>query len=64
MVKANIPLAAAATAPSTKAGRFPPPNIASNGPLPKDTNICIYSLDTKINADVATTDSLIYNHYL
>jgi hypothetical protein len=40
MVNANIPLAAAATAPTTKAGRFPPPKRASQGPAATETTIC------------------------
>jgi hypothetical protein len=40
MVNANIPLTAAATAPTTKAGGLPPPKRASHGPLATDTNIC------------------------
>jgi hypothetical protein len=39
IVSANIPLAAAATAPTTNAGKLPPPNKASQGPLVTDTNI-------------------------
>lgn len=39
-VNANTPLIAAAIAPSTNAGRFPPPKSASKGPPPSDTIIC------------------------
>jgi hypothetical protein len=40
MVSESIPLAAAATAPTRNAGKFPPPNRASQGPLANETNIC------------------------
>lgn len=40
MVSAKIPLAAAATAPTMNAGKLPPPNKASHGPLSNDTTIC------------------------
>lgn len=36
---ANIPLNNAATAPNTNAGKFPPPNRSSHGPLITDTSI-------------------------
>lgn len=39
-VNERTALAVAATAPTTNAGKFPPPNIASHGPLVTDTNIC------------------------
>ena len=39
MVSANIPLIAAAIAPTTNAGRLPPPNKESQGPLVTDTSI-------------------------
>lgn len=39
-VNANTPLIAAAIAPSTNAGKFPPPKRASKGPPPSDTIIC------------------------
>ena len=39
MVSANIPLIAAAIAPTTNAGRLPPPNKESQGPLVIDTSI-------------------------
>ena len=39
MVSANIPLIAAAIAPTTNAGRLPPPNKESQGPLVTDTII-------------------------
>lgn len=42
IVIANNPLAAAATAPTKNAGKLPPPNSASHGPLKNDTNIYIY----------------------
>lgn len=39
IVRATTPLATAATAPTTKAGRFPPPKSESHGPLPTETTI-------------------------
>ena len=42
-VKDSMALAAAATAPTTNAGKFPPPNNASHGPLVTDTNICFFT---------------------
>ena len=39
---ANTALTAAATAPTTNAGKLPPPNRASQGPLSADTNIWAY----------------------
>ncbi|KAG5077998.1 hypothetical protein JHK82_056693 [Glycine max] len=39
----KMPLAAAATAPTTNAGKLPPPNRASHGPLITDTTIYIYT---------------------
>ena len=39
IVSANIPLIAAAIAPTTNAGRLPPPNKESQGPLVTDTSI-------------------------
>lgn len=38
--RAAIPPANAEKDPRTKAGRLPPPNSASQGPLPTDTIIC------------------------
>lgn len=35
-----MPLIAAAIAPTTNPGKFPPPNNASKGPPPSDTTIC------------------------
>lgn len=40
MVNANTALAAAAMAPTTNAGKLPPPKRASHGPLSTDTIIC------------------------
>lgn len=37
---ANTALTAAATAPTMNAGKLPPPNRSSQGPLSADTNIC------------------------
>lgn len=39
-VNANTPLMAAAIAPTTNTGRFPPPKRASKDPPPSDTIIC------------------------
>lgn len=39
-VSAKTPLAAAAMAPTTNAGKLPPPNRASHGPLATETTIC------------------------
>ncbi|MCI57916.1 hypothetical protein A2U01_0079168, partial [Trifolium medium] len=36
---ANMALVSAATAPTTNAGKLPPPNNLSNWPLSEDTNI-------------------------
>ena len=44
--RAKTPLITAENAPSTKAGKFPPPNSLSHGPQIIDTNICI---STKLN---------------
>lgn len=46
IVSAKTPLAAAATAPTTNPGKFPPPNKSSQGPPTSDTNIYIIKKKT------------------